>query len=96
MGQDVSGQARTPAETRAFSKALLRDLRALEEMLAQGLFESGVRRIGAEQEMFLVNEAWRPASTALEILGLSGPEAKEGVAALKEKRAPEFPRGTNI
>jgi len=36
------------------------------------------------------------ASTALEILGFSGPEAKEGVAALKEKRPPDFPRGTNI
>ena len=35
-------------------------------------------------------------STALEILGFSGPEAKEGVAALKEKREPNFPRGTNI
>lgn len=35
-------------------------------------------------------------STALEMLGFGGPEAKEGVAALKEKRAPNFPRGPNI
>lgn len=35
-------------------------------------------------------------STALEMLGFGGPEAKEGVASLKEKRDPNFPRGTNI
>ena len=78
MGQDVSGQARTPAETRAYTKALLRDLQALERMLEEGHFETGIRRIGAEQEMFLVNEAWRPATTALEILErLDGPFTTE-------------------
>jgi CBS domain-containing protein len=78
MGQDVSGQAQTPAQTRAFTKALLRDLQALEQMLEQGVFESGVTRIGAEQEMFLVNEAWRPHSTALDVLErLEGPFTTE-------------------
>jgi CBS domain-containing protein len=78
VGQDVSGQAQTPAQVRAFSKALLRDYQALERMLEEGLFETGIRRIGAEQEMFLVNEAWRPASTALEVLdGLDGPFTTE-------------------
>jgi CBS domain-containing protein len=47
-------------------------------MLAEGRFETGIRRIGAEQEMFLVNEAWRPATTALEILDrLEGPFTTE-------------------
>jgi len=78
VGQDVSGQTRTPAQTRAYTKALLRDLQALERMLAEGCFETGIRRIGAEQEMFLVNEAWRPATTALEILDrLEGPFTTE-------------------
>jgi len=78
MGQDVSGQSQTPAQTRAFTKALLRDLQALEQMLADGMFESGVTRIGAEQEMFLVNEAWRPSSTALDVLErLDGPYTTE-------------------
>jgi len=36
------------------------------------------------------------ASTALEMLGFGGPEVQEGVAALKEKREPNFPRGSNI
>ena len=40
---------------REFMRALLRDLRALERMLAEGMIEEGVRRIGAEQEMFLVD-----------------------------------------
>jgi enoyl-CoA hydratase len=31
------------------------------------------------------------ASLALEVLGFTGPEAKEGVASLREKRAPRFP-----
>jgi len=31
------------------------------------------------------------ASLALEVLGFTGPEVKEGVAALKEKRDPSFP-----
>jgi enoyl-CoA hydratase len=35
-------------------------------------------------------------STALEMLGFGGPEAREGVAALKEKRPADFPRGPNI
>ena len=31
------------------------------------------------------------ASLALEFLGFNGPEAKEGVAAFREKRKPQFP-----
>ena len=53
---------------RAFTKALLKDLQALEQMLEEGLIESGVRRFGCEQEMFLVNQAWRPAPVAMEVL----------------------------
>ena len=53
---------------RAFTKALLKDLQALERMLDEGLIESGVRRFGCEQEMFLVNQAWRPAPVAMEVL----------------------------
>jgi enoyl-CoA hydratase len=31
------------------------------------------------------------ASLAYEMLGLTGPEGKEGIASLREKRAPRFP-----
>jgi CBS domain-containing protein len=60
---------------RVFTKALLKDLQALERMLEQGLIESGVRRFGCEQEMFLVDEAWRPAPVAVEVLDLLDGEA---------------------
>jgi enoyl-CoA hydratase len=32
------------------------------------------------------------ASLALEMLGFTGPEAKEGLGAIKEKRKPSFPK----
>ena len=53
---------------RDYMVALLQDMQALERMLADGLFEKGVRRIGAEQEMFLVNQGWGPANGALKML----------------------------
>ena len=67
MGTEVSTQA-SPEAIRTFSRALLRDLLAMERILADGLIESDVRRVGAEQEMFLVNDAWRPAPVSVEVL----------------------------
>jgi CBS domain-containing protein len=49
-------------------RSLLEEVRALEAMLDKGMVESGVSRIGAEQEMFLVNKAQQPALTALDVL----------------------------
>jgi hypothetical protein len=57
-----------PADLRSFITRLLHDLQALEAMIDQGAIESGVRRIGAEQEIFLVDRSWRPAPVAVEIL----------------------------
>ena len=54
--------------SQAFMKALLEDLRALEYMIRSGLLESGVNRIGAEQEMFLIDGNFRPAPLSVEIL----------------------------
>jgi CBS domain-containing protein len=51
-----------------FVKALLDDLRALEYMLEHNLVSSGAPRIGAEQEMFLIDRDLRPASVAMEVL----------------------------
>ncbi len=55
-------------EANLFMKALLSDLTALEQLIAAGRIERGVRRIGAEQEMFLVDSAMRPKSIAPELL----------------------------
>ncbi|MDJ0656266.1 MAG: CBS domain-containing protein [Xanthomonadales bacterium] len=53
---------------RTFMKALLQDVRAMEHMLDSGMFETGIRRIGAEQEMFLVDSARRPALSAMQMM----------------------------
>jgi CBS domain-containing protein/gamma-glutamylcysteine synthetase len=53
---------------RELTHAMLADLRALERMLREGRFETGIRRIGAEQEMFLIDKSWTPAKGALEML----------------------------
>ena len=47
---------------------MLRDLQALEHMLSEGMFETGITRIGAEQEMFLVDGSWQPAPGAVDVL----------------------------
>lgn len=59
---------------RSFTKALLADLRAMEMMVEDGMMESGVRRFGCEQEMFLVDRAWQPAPVASKILELLDPD----------------------
>ena len=53
---------------RGFTRRLLGDLQALEIMLKTGAIESGVRRIGAEQELFLVDRAFNPAPVAMEMI----------------------------
>lgn len=55
-------------ELRVFTQALLRDVHALKRMLETGSIETGIRRIGLEQEMFLVDEMFRPAPVAVEAL----------------------------
>ena len=37
-------------------------------MLERDMFETGVRRIGAEQEMFLVGPGYRPAPLVMEMI----------------------------
>ncbi len=59
---------------REFMAALLDDLRALEHMLATNMFESGVRRIGAEQELFLLTPSWKPARGVLQVLDRLKPD----------------------
>jgi CBS domain-containing protein/gamma-glutamylcysteine synthetase len=63
-----------PPQARAFTKALLRDLQALERMLQDGMIESGIKRIGAEQELFLVDRGWRPNPVSLKVLEDLNPE----------------------
>ena len=55
-------------QRRRFTRALLADLRALEQMIEAGAIEEGVTRIGAEQEMFLIDGTWHPANAVLKAL----------------------------
>ncbi len=70
MGEHDVSQPSDAAELRRFTQHLLTDLRAFQQMLDDGMFESGVSRIGAEQELFLVDRYWRPALNNLEVLEL--------------------------
>lgn len=60
--------ARKPENLRAFTKYLIRDMKALEQMLADDLFERDTKRIGAEQELFLIDRASRPHSINTNII----------------------------
>ncbi|HMB39280.1 MAG TPA: CBS domain-containing protein [Wenzhouxiangellaceae bacterium] len=74
MGEQNVEQSSDEATRRAFMKALLNEVRAMEAMLDAGMFERDIRRIGAEQEMFLVDRAFRPAMTAMQMLeGMDDP-----------------------
>ena len=65
--QEVKGMV-GGEELRHFMRHLLRDLHALEQMLDEGMVESDIRRIGAEQELFLLDSSYRPAPLALKML----------------------------
>ena len=68
MGEQRVARADGGQQLRDFMEAVLRDLDALRFMLRQGLVETGRRRVGAEQEFFLVDSSWRPAPVAMELL----------------------------
>lgn len=68
MGEQNIEEYASESVRQTFMKSLLDEVRALEAMLDKGMIESGVSRIGAEQEMFLINSARKPALTALDVL----------------------------
>ena len=71
MGAQDVDREHDAVQRRFFITRLLHDIQALEAMITRGMIESDVRRIGAEQELFLVDQAWRPDPTALEILDVA-------------------------
>jgi len=68
MGEHEVKSGTEPEELRAFMRKLIDDLRALETMLDGDYFETGITRIGAEQEMFLIDHSHRPALVSEQIL----------------------------
>ncbi|MHC4377137.1 MAG: CBS domain-containing protein [Planctomycetota bacterium] len=75
MGEHDVAQRSQPERLRAFTRALLEDARALERMVSEGRIERGVQRFGAEQELFLIDAAARPAPLATSVLERLDPEA---------------------
>lgn len=68
MGEQFTDSKFEAQQLRNFTRCLLDDIHALEKMHREGMIESGVRRIGAEQELVLVDSQYRPAPVALEVL----------------------------
>ncbi len=69
MGEQRVSLVSDQKQMQKFVKALLNDVQALEHMIQEGWFEAGVTRIGAEQEMVMVdNETFKPALIAMEAL----------------------------
>lgn len=68
MGEQKLSIAKEPESRKLFLKHLLHDVEAIDEMLQNGQIESGISRIGAEQEFCLVDKYFKPSMNALEIL----------------------------
>lgn len=71
MGEQQVTLATEGKELQDFVRRVLRDLEALEYMIEHDWFEKDICRIGAEQEMFLIDtDTYRPAPVAMEALAL--------------------------
>jgi len=69
MGEQKVSIVKDDAQMQKFMRNLLNDVKALEYMLDNDWFESDVIRIGAEQEMALVNaRTFKPAPIAMQAL----------------------------
>ncbi len=58
----------TQEQRKEFIYHLLNDVKALEKMIKDDLFEKDVQRIGAEQELCLVTKNFRPSYNSIKIL----------------------------
>ncbi len=68
MGEQRVKLAKTNEEIQNFMKNVLKDVRALEKMLEEEWFETDIIRIGAEQELCLINQQAKPFFEAPDVL----------------------------
>jgi len=68
MGEHQVHDTSDEQRTRAFVRAMLTDIRALEVMIEQDLIERDVRRVGVEQEMYIVDADGYPAPISDQLL----------------------------
>lgn len=74
MGEKTVTTEYDESQMRSFTRSVLDDLLALEYLLSEGKVEEDVRRIGAEQEMFLVDSSLHPSPIVAEVMN----DAKDG------------------
>lgn len=68
MGSQSVKAIESLSERKDYLHYLLNDVKALELMIKNDLFEKGIQRIGAEQELCLVDKNFRPSKNALKVL----------------------------
>jgi CBS domain-containing protein len=68
MGVETVKLAENKEHMQEFIKHLLKDIRAMERMLKENMFETGTVRIGAEQELCLVDKYAKPLPISIELL----------------------------
>eukprot|EP00736_Rhodelphis_marinus_P000300 Rmarinus@m.11147 len=68
MGQHEVLAADEGNRLQKYTLSLLKDVEALEYMIEHGMIESGLRRAGLEQEMFLVTKNGKPHTVSEEII----------------------------
>ena len=69
MGEQRVSIVKDQPQMQKFVRRLLNDVKALEHMLDNNMFEDDIIRIGAEQEMCLVDaKTCKPAPIAMEAL----------------------------
>ncbi len=69
MGEQKVSLLTDQAQMHRFVRSLLNDVQALQYMINEDWFEKGITRIGAEQEMALVNaKTFKPSTNAMDAL----------------------------
>ncbi|WP_420321503.1 CBS domain-containing protein [Flagellimonas sp.] len=68
MGEHIAQSKFDQTERKAFVQHLIDDIKALEIMVQQGMIENDIVRVGAEQEMCLVNTEFRPSPISLDLI----------------------------
>jgi len=68
MGEHRVHDTSDEQRTRAFVRAMLDDIRALETMIERDLIERGRRRVGVEQEMYIVDAEGYPSPISDRVL----------------------------
>ena len=74
MGEHAISQFLDSTQKREFTKRLLNEIRALDYMLENGMIESKINRIGAEQELVLLDDRLKPALNNMKLLEQIGDE----------------------